>query len=258
MFVKILDKILLIFFSFLIIFFQVKNALSEEVYLHFPEELLMIEFDKHILPRFKFKTQISIKSKKTSENTDLSIDVKNEGISVFSDLNGIVYKIEKITSDEIKLNKIEKFIDWLRSPSGISAIEGFQFNGTPMFKALKFEKQNEKEFVFEGDIKNGLLVSQKHCKRCHVVDDNAFAGIDSSPSFHAMRSFEDWEERFRAFWTVSPHLNVISIKEVYDAGSKLSPVVIVPIELSLDDIDDILSYVSKIKPKDLGKPINFW
>ena len=110
MFVKILDKILLIFFSFLIIFFQVKNALSEEVYLHFPEELLMIEFDKHILPRFKFKTQISIKSKKTSENTDLSIDVKNEGISVFSDLNGIVYKIEKITSDEIKLNKHYKKI----------------------------------------------------------------------------------------------------------------------------------------------------
>ena len=33
--------------------------------------------------------------------------------------------------------------------------------------------------------------------------------------------------------------------------------VIVMLE-SLDDIDDILSYVSKIKPKDLGKPINFW
>ena len=127
-----------------------------------------------------------------------------------------------------------------------------------LVKKLFTKIQNEKEFVFEGDIKNGLLVSQKHCKRCHVVDDNAFAGIDSSPSFHAMRSFEDWEERFRAFWTVSPHLNVISIKEVHDAGSKLSPVVIAPIELSLDDIDDILSYVSKIKPKDLGKPINFW
>jgi len=26
----------------------------------------------------------------------------------------------------------------------------------------------------------------------------------------------------------------------------------------LDEVDDILSYVSKIKPKDLGKPINFW
>ena len=73
-----------------------------------------------------------------------------------------------------------------------------------------------------------------------------------------MRSFEDWEERFRAFWTVSPHLNVISIKDVYDAGSKFSPVVIAPIELTLDEVDDILSYVSKIKPKDLGKPINFW
>ena len=97
----------------------------------------------------------------------------------------------------------------------------------------------------------------KTLQKMSCVDDNAFAGIDLSPSFHE-RSFEDWEERFRAFWTVSPHLNVISIKEVYDAGSKLSPVVIVPIELSLDDIDDILSYVSKIKPKDLGKPINFW
>ena len=178
--------------------------------------------------------------------------------SGFSDLNDIIYKIELITSEEAKLKKIDKFIDWLKSTSGISAIEGFQFNGVPIFKAILLEKKEKKEFVFEGDSKNGLLISQKHCKRCHVVDDNAFAGIDSSPSFHAMRSFEDWEERFRAFWTVSPHLNVISITEVYDAGSNLSPVVIAPIELTLDEVDDILSYVSKIVPKDLGKPINFW
>ena len=89
-----------------------------------------------------------------------------------------------------------------------------------------------------------------------AMSDSGDVGVVHSLKQHY--GLLDWEERFRAFWTVSPHLNVISIKEVYDAGSKLSPVVIAPIELSLDDIDDILSYVSKIKPKDLGKPINFW
>ena len=258
MFVKILNKILYIFFSLLLFFTLTKNLSSEEIHLHFPEELLMVEFDKHILPRFKFKTQIKIKAVNFFENSDASIGIKTNGISIFSDLNDIIYKIELITSEEAKLKKIDKFIDWLKSTSGISAIEGFQFNEVPIFKAILSEKKEKKEFVFEGDSKNGLLISQKHCKRCHVVDDNAFAGIDSSPSFHAMRSFEDWEERFRAFWTVSPHLNVISITEVYDAGSNLSPVVIAPIELTLDEVDDILSYVSKIVPKDLGKPINFW
>ena len=258
MFVKKLDKILYIFFSVSVFFILAKNLSSEEIHLHFPEELLMVEFDKHILPRFKFKTQITINAVNSFENSDASIGVKTNGTSIFSDLNDVIYKIKLSTTDESKLKKIDRFIDWLKSSSGISAIEGFELNGAQIFKALQLEKKETQEFVFEGDDENGLLISKKHCKRCHVVDDNAFAGIDSSPSFHAMRSFEDWEERFRAFWTVSPHLNVISIKDVYDAGKKFSPVVIAPIELTLDEVDDILSYVSKIKPKDLGKPINFW
>ena len=258
MFVKKLDKILYIFFSVSVFFILAKNLSSEEIHFHFPEELLMIEFDKHILPRFKFKTQITINAVSSFENSDASIGVKTNGTSIFSDLNDVIYKIKLSTTDESKLKKIYRFIDWLKSSSGISAIEGFELNGAQIFKSLKLEKKEIQEFVFEGDDDNGLLISKKHCKRCHVVDDNAFAGIDSSPSFHAMRSFEDWEERFRAFWTVSPHLNVISIKDVYDAGKKFSPVVIAPIELTLDEVDDILSYVSKIKPKDLGKPINFW
>ena len=61
-----------------------------------------------------------------------------------------------------------------------------------------------------------------------------------------------------AFWTVSPHLNVISINEVYEAGSKTVPITISPIRISLEQVDDILAYVASIHPKDLGKPINFW
>ena len=41
--------------------------------------------------------------------------------------------------------KIDKFIDWLKSTSGISAIEGFQFNGVPIFKAILLEKKEKKE-----------------------------------------------------------------------------------------------------------------
>ena len=126
MFVKILDKILCIFFSLLVFFTQAKNLSSEEIYLHFPEELLMVEFDKHILPRFKFKTQIAINAVNTFENSDASIGIKTNGTSIFSDLNDIVYKIELSTSEEAKLKKKDKFIDWLKSSSGISAIEGFE------------------------------------------------------------------------------------------------------------------------------------
>ena len=61
-----------------------------------------------------------------------------------------------------------------------------------------------------------------------------------------------------AFWTVRPHLNVISINEVYEAGSKTVPITISPIRISLEQVDDILAYVASINPKDLGKPINFW
>jgi hypothetical protein len=93
MFVKILDKILYIFFSLLVFFTLAKNLLSEEINLHFPEELLMVEFDKHILPRFKFKTQITINAVNTFENSDALIGVKTNGTSVFSDFNDIIYKI---------------------------------------------------------------------------------------------------------------------------------------------------------------------
>ncbi len=258
MFVKNLKQILQIFFVILALFSPLKGGYAQEIFIKFPDELRMIEFDKHILPRFKFKTQIILKASENETVFDASIGIIPDGEPVFSDLNNFVYKFEIVTSDQEKIKKMNRFISWLKSSSGISAIEGFSIDGSPAFKAVPRQEELKKEQVFEGDSASGLAISQKHCKRCHVVDSNAFAGIDSSPSFHAMKSFEDWEERFRAFWTVSPHLNVISISEVYEAGSKSVPVTIAPIELSLEQVDDILAYVASIKPKDLGKPINSW
>jgi hypothetical protein len=246
---------------FLVISFSagnVQTAVGQEVFVEFPEELLMVEFDKYLLPRFKFKTQIIVRVSSQSDSLDARLGVIPKGKELFSDLNGFIYRLETITPDASQISKLEKFVSWLNSPSGITTIEEFSINGSNVFKALESTVEKKEEEVFEGDVASGLSLSQQHCKRCHVVDDNAFAGIDSTPSFQAMRSFDDWEERFTAFWTVSPHLNVISINEVYEAGSKTVPVTISPIRISLEQVDDILAYVASINPKDLGKPINFW
>ena len=258
MFVKISRYLSHIFLLTSISLGTAQTAVAQEVFIEFPEELLMIEFDKYLLPRFKFKTQIMIRVSSESDSLDARLGLIPKGKELFSDLNGFVYRLETITPNANQISKLEKFVSWLNSPSGITTIEDFSINGSNVFKALESKVEKKEEEVFEGNIASGLSLSQEHCKRCHVVDDNAFAGIDSTPSFHAMRSFDDWQERFMAFWTVSPHLNVISINEVYEAGSKTVPITISPIRISLEQVDDILAYVASIHPKDLGKPINFW
>ena len=258
MFVKISRYLTHIFLVILLSVGNVQTAVGQEVFIEFPEELLMIEFDKYLLPRFRFKTQIMVRVSSQSDSLDARLGVIPKGKELFSDLNGFIYRLETITADASQISKLEKFVSWLDSPSGITTIEEFSINGSNVFKSIESAVAKKEEEVFEGDVAYGLSLSQQHCKRCHVVDDNAFAGIDSTPSFHAMRSFDDWQERFTAFWTVSPHLNVISITEVHEAGSKTVPVTISPIRISLEQVDDILAYVASIKPKDLGKPINFW
>ena len=103
--------------------------ISEEINFHLPEELLMVEFDKHILPRFKFKTQVTLNAVNTFENGDDSIITKTNNTSTFSNLNDVIYKIKLSTTDESKLKKIDRLIDWLKNSSGILAIGGYSNGG---------------------------------------------------------------------------------------------------------------------------------
>ena len=81
-----------------------------------------------------------------------------------------------------------------------------------------------------------------------------YAGIGNSPSFHAMRSFEDWYTRFSAFYAVSPHKALISVE-----GSGIEKdrdlITIAPIDLKMSDVNDIVAFVHSLTPLDLGKPI---
>ena len=258
MFVKILRHFIRTFLLLSPIFFTFQLTFGEQISVKFSSELKMIELDKHLFPRFKFKTQIILKAVEEVNGYDALIGIIDNGKPIFSDLNGVLYRLEVITSDKEKRMKIEKFLKWLTSPPGIAVIEDFSINDSPVFKGIIYQEEKKVVTTFEGNLSSGLSLSQKHCKRCHVVDENAFAGIDSSPSFHALRSMKNWEEKFQAFWTVNPHLSLISITDVYEAGSSSAPVTVAPIELNLSEVDDILAYVASIKPKELGGAITSW
>ena len=111
--------------------------------------------------------------------------------------------------------------------------------------------------VIVGNLENGRELSHDHCRRCHKVDRaDKYAGIDNAPSFHAMRSFDDWYIRFSTFYAVSPHKALISVE-----GSGIEKdralITIAPIDLRMDDINDIVAFVHSLTPLDLGKPIQF-
>lgn len=100
---------------------------------------------------------------------------------------------------------------------------------------------------------DGEHLALLHCGRCHVVSEaNRFGGIDSTPSFPALRALADWEEKFSTFWTASPHRAVIQIEGVTDPFPPELPSPIVPVRLTRPELDAILEFAETIAPKDLG------
>ena len=81
--------------------------------------------------------------------------------------------------------------------------------------------------------------------------------ISTMPSFALMRSFPDWETRFATFHLLKPHGSFTQIDGVTDPFDPASPPSIMPMTMTLDELDAILAYVSGIKPADLGAPLQF-
>jgi mono/diheme cytochrome c family protein len=95
-----------------------------------------------------------------------------------------------------------------------------------------------------------------HCGRCHVISErNKYGGIGSTPSFGALRTLEDWELRFAAFWTLNPHPAFTQVEGVTEPFPAHRPSPIHPVELTLDEIDRIIAYARTIPPKDLGNEV---
>ena len=90
-----------------------------------------------------------------------------------------------------------------------------------------------------------------HCGRCHVVPGgNPFGSIGSTPSFAAMRNYEDWKVRFEGFYAEPPHIAITQIEGLTDPFERTPP--IAPMEMSEDAFAAILRFVETIEPKDVG------
>ena len=100
-------------------------------------------------------------------------------------------------------------------------------------------------------VEKGREIVRQHCTRCHVVPNmNPYGGIGSTPSFSALKWLSDWEHRFEVFYTLLPHPALVKIQGLSEERSASLPVFVAEIELQIDDVDAILSFVRTLETPD--------
>jgi len=150
----------------------------------------------------------------------------------------------------------KRFSDWLLSDIGQRTVAAFTVDGVQKFSKAKQGERIVVEILMDGNAQSGALLALEHCGRCHVIGEiNRMKGIGSTPSFGLLRTFPDWEYRFGAFYTLNPHPSFSQIADVTAPFDRQSPPPIIPLRLTLDELEDILAYVAGIEPADLGRPI---
>ena len=215
-----------------------------------PDELVESGLMKYMLPRFSLKTQVKVEIVPTNESAHAALG--KVGIPVFEGL-GKVWALSIIGANH---QGAERFESWITSDVGKRAIVGFKVDGISPFSLTEAITVIEEENVVEGDAILGLALARQHCGRCHVTTkDQSGFGIGSTPSFSAMRTFDDWLERFSIFYVLAPHGVFTQITDVTEPFPPDLPPPITPVEITLDDLDALLAYVSGIEPADLGEPV---
>ena len=215
-----------------------------------PDELVETGLLKYILPRFSLKTQVRVEILPPESDADAVIG--SEGRPLFEG-RGAVWSLEVKSDDHPGTVKFE---DWITSDVGLRTITDFRIDGAPVFTDASLAEDVEEGFAFEGDAALGLELSVTHCGRCHVsVSNQPMLGIGSTPSFSVLRTLEDWDIRFQTFFVLNPHPAFTQIADVTDPFPEDRPSPIVPIELTLDEFEAILAYVSALAPADLGAPL---
>ncbi|MFY0691024.1 MAG: hypothetical protein JXR14_03785 [Paracoccaceae bacterium] len=213
-----------------------------------PDALTETGFLKHLLPRFSLKTGIRITVVAPGEPAEASFG--EQGVPAFQGGDAI-WRFSHAETEHTT-----RFATWLGSDVGRRTIESFKRDGAPLFSAQIRNKKVEVAVSFDGDAKLGAELSLTHCGRCHVIGEiNRQNGIDSTPSFSVLRTLSNWEDRFQAFFALNPHPAFTQIKDVTEPFDPERPPPIVPLRLTLDELEAILAYVAEVDPADLGAPI---
>ena len=112
--------------------------------------------------------------------------------------------------------------------------------------------------MIAGDAGKGEKLAVVHCGRCHRVNAaTRMAGIGSTPSFAIPSNARRLETAVRGFFRAQSASVITLIEDVTEPFDETRPPPIVPVEMTLDDLDAILAFVSRIPPADLGAPLQY-
>lgn len=203
---------------------------------------------KHILPRFSLKTGIRV----VPDETGIMVLANARPGTPVLQGDGVMYYL-RITDDK----RQKRFHDWMLSEIGQRTINSYQPDGTQPFTAAVEVQVAVKPTDFDGNTLSGARLALTHCGRCHVIGDiNRMNGLGSTPSFAVLRGFADWDSRFEQFFVLRPHGSFTQIAGVTEPFDPEFPPALVPVEITLDDLDDILAYVATMQPADLGADLH--
>ena len=220
------------------------------------ETVIPPELVQYVIPRFSLKTRIRFDQVESAGDIQLVTERPETGAEVLKLVSGETVYITAV-GGAVESSDYRAFVDWLVSEPGRATIADFELDGQQIAIPTAADEAAPIEMVIVGNLDHGRELSRDHCRRCHKVDRaDKYAGIDNAPSFHAMRSFDDWHIRFSTFYAVSPHKALISV-EGSGIEKNRALITIAPIDLQMDDVNDIVAFVHSLTPLDLGKPIQF-
>jgi len=231
-------------------FAPIARADDRLVRLFAPAELVESGFLKHLLPRFSLKTQVRISIVSEGQAHDIAFGV--DGVAVFVGPDTAWYM--QVLAP--RHPGVHRFTEWLFSDVGRRTITSYTPDDIQMFDLPREPETNMPELEFTGDAAKGRDLSRKMCGRCHVVSETErMNAIGSTPSFFVLRTLGDWADRFQTFYVLNPHPSFTQIEGVTAPFAHTRPSPIVPLELTLDQLEAILAYAAGLEPADLGAPL---
>lgn len=203
----------------------------------------------YLKPRFTLKTQIRLERVLDGQADLMIVPGADTGIA-FAQRDNTVWSVVATSHPGA-----QKFADWLTGQVGQTTITSFVPQTGSPFEVPTIDAAPVIDVVFQGDAARGYAAAKQKCARCHVVDNNRMNAIGSTPSFFVLRTFEDWALRMSGFYTLNPHPAFTIVEDVTDPFDPTRPSPIVPIIVTLDDIENIATYMQTLTPADLGAEI---